>query len=507
MKQIIPNSIHIEHTKGIDQLTFSVPSRPGVYLLVAPNGSGKTTILTALHRICESNAFFLGFRTASENEEIDRYADSAITYTSRDSKSVTFRKRESRWVSTPKTNSDVLSSFGFKSASFIKADPKRLSPSQEEIRTGSYVPAPAEIKQAMNRLFATDKYDSLKKLRNALGRGKSIQFYVIQDKKKNIYSEKRFSTGELAILRLVEKLTDIPQGSMLLLDEAELALHPSVQLRLLDYLREMSHQKKLSIFVSTHSTSMIRATSPANIMLLDAANGKAGHFRVVNPCYPAYAMGLVDELDNNAPDALICVEDDMACSILHALMQRFLNLPENARLQHLEKRIIPVGGYLETLRFIDNASRLLFRKTTRLIAVLDNDVFDEDEKGYAARQRQLAEYQGRVFNLGVTPEQAIIEVLEQKPAELMTALRNIFHIKFESLSTSSPYLQIQNDKPRAAAKKKLELLCREIMQIKDMTGHAVCEQLITLTLPYMYTDEQVRQYLKPIFNAIQKPAR
>lgn len=501
------NTISINHTKGIEHLTFPVPSRPGVYLLVAPNGSGKTTVLTTLHRICEGNAFFLGFRTASENAEIDQYADAAITYTSSEGNSVTFRKRESRWVSTPKSNADVLSSFGFKSASFIKADPKRLSPSQEEIRTGSYVPAPAEIKQAMNRLFATDKYDSLKKLKNALGRGKSIQFYVIQDKKKNIYSEKRFSTGELAILRLVEKLTNIEEGSMLLLDEAELALHPSVQLRLLEYLREMSAQKKLTIFVSTHSTSMIRATYPANIMLLDTAEGKAGHFNVVNPCYPAYAMGLVDELDNNAPDALICVEDDMACAILQSLMQRFLNMPENTRYQYVEKRIIPVGGYLETLRFIDNASRLLFRKTTRLIAVLDNDVFDENEPGYAGKQRQLAAYENRVFNLGVTPEQAVIEALEQRPAQLMNQLREHFHIKFDSLAVTPAYLQVNTTKPRVAAKQKLGIICREIQQIFHMPEKVIYDKLITLTLPYIYTDEHVIQHITPIVKAIMKPAR
>lgn len=287
------NTISINHTKGIEHLTFPVPSRPGVYLHVAPNGSGKTTVLTTLHRICEGNAFFLGFRTASENAEIDQYADAAITYTSSEGNSVTFRKRESRWVSTPKSNADVLSSFGFKSASFIKADPKRLSPSQEEIRTGSYVPAPTEIKQAMNRL----------------------------------------------------------------------------------------------------------------------------------------------------------------------------------------------------------------------IAVLDNDVFDENEPGYAGKQRQLAAYENRVFNLGVTPEQAVIEALEQRPAQLMNQLREHFHIKFDSLAVTPAYLQVNTTKPRVAAKQKLGIICREIQQIFHMPEKVIYDKLITLTLPYIYTDEQVIQHITPIVKAIMKPAR
>lgn len=46
------------------------------------------------------------------------------------------------------------------------------------------------------------------------------------------------------------------------------------------------------MFISTHSITMIKATDKHHIMLL---NDKGrGRFEVLNPCYPAKAIGCVD---------------------------------------------------------------------------------------------------------------------------------------------------------------------------------------------------------------------
>ncbi len=46
--------ITIENLLGINRLEFDLPSKPDVYLLVGPNGTGKTTLLTCLDRIKKS---------------------------------------------------------------------------------------------------------------------------------------------------------------------------------------------------------------------------------------------------------------------------------------------------------------------------------------------------------------------------------------------------------------------------------------------------------------------
>ena len=101
--------------------------------------------------------------------------------------------------------------------------------------------ADANIKQDLNRIFETNKFNNLRRLRNANGRGRHATFfYVIRENNGRYYSEKRFSTGELAVLRLVEKLVSVENNAMVLLDEAEMALHPRIQKNLLDYLKNIA---------------------------------------------------------------------------------------------------------------------------------------------------------------------------------------------------------------------------------------------------------------------------
>lgn len=484
-------TISIKNTKRIKNLTFTVPSKAGVYLLVGGNGAGKTTILTCLHRICEGNAFFNGFRVAAEHDCIDRYEDAAITYTGADKHSVTFRKREQRWVSQPKANKEILASFGYRSASFIKADAARLSVTQEEIRQGQYVKADEAVKNALNTIFDTDRFSALERLKIPNGKGKnSTYFYIIKEGKNNYYSEKRFSTGELAIIRLVEKLVKAEEQSLILLDEAELALHPTVQLRLLDYLRHMSGEKQLTVFVSTHSTTMIRATRPANIMLLSDEPTRRGHLSVVSPCHPAFAMGFIDELDNNAPDFIFCVEDDMAQLILRELLNQYIATQPREQLRRLQYRIIPVAGWKQTLQFVQNSQKMLFSHSC-VRAVLDADVFDpasEDSEDSAERkQRTLAQFPGIAYNLGVTPEVALVAALEKPSPDVTAFIRERFYTDIAAYTQSAEYRDCKKDKPRALAKKKLGLILSTLEAHCAQSEDAILAQLVPVLLSAMYS--------------------
>lgn len=131
----------------------------------------------------------------------------------------------------------MLSHFGFSSSVFIKVDSNRINITEDEIRTGTFEPADAQIKQALNELFETNRFSSLKRLKNS----------------------------------------NAESDALVLIDEAEMALHPRVQKRLLDYLRRIVTEKHITVFISTHSITMIKAIPKSNILLLESEGSGRYH--------------------------------------------------------------------------------------------------------------------------------------------------------------------------------------------------------------------------------------
>ena len=306
----VSKSITINNTKGIRKLVFNFPESKGVYLLVGPNGTGKTTLLVCMDRICNPYAFARGFYHPKNIAGYDEYHNATIQY-SVDNVCVNFRKKKAKWAASPRTgNADLLKEYGYHNSIFIKADSKRIDATAEEIQRGSIQSADATLINSLNQIFETNKYSRLKKLKVTHGRGKpSSYFNVIQDGRL-YYTEKRFSTGEIAILRLIESIESTSNGSLVLLDEAEMALHPRVQVNLLQYLRHQAQVKDLMIFISTHSPTLIKATNERNILLLES--NAQGDVEICTPCYPARALGGVDFEESNIFDYVFFVEDDMA---------------------------------------------------------------------------------------------------------------------------------------------------------------------------------------------------
>ena len=57
------DSIKIKNIKSIVDLSYSLPASSGVYLLTGANGTGKTTLLSALNRMGNNQAFAQDFST------------------------------------------------------------------------------------------------------------------------------------------------------------------------------------------------------------------------------------------------------------------------------------------------------------------------------------------------------------------------------------------------------------------------------------------------------------
>lgn len=475
-----------------------LPEKSGLYLLVAPNGSGKSTLLTVLDRIGNRLAFSQMFKSSSANTHIDQYINSEIVYeVGGGLPTVKFSKGKQKWVSKPKSNENVLKSYGYTGSYFVKADPNRIAVRQDELEKIKPKDADRFIIDGMNALFSTKKYNELIQYKIGDGRGKGKNHVYAIKNKYGTYSEKRFSTGELAILRLLKDIMEIKEGSLLLLDEAELALHPKVQLKLLEYLKELCEQKKITAIIATHSQAMIQNTRPDHIIMLNEQDEEK--FTVVNPCYPAQALGEVYGKDLTPPDAIYYVEDEMAYYILDEVFRyaKKLNFKTD-RIDRIKRQIYPVGSYEATAR-LALREKNGWSNYTKVKAVVDHDVYDFDKEVKDAKRRQnhavfMNKHESVLVDLGCTPEVALIEQLEKNDPNLVKSIDSEYCCDIREFVSSKSYSEGNGNTPRKIAKNKFDKIVNYLLNKDYRPGkHVIIQHLVQLCVPMIYSEKATKE--------------
>ncbi len=486
--------VTIRNVKDIKSLEFDIPDNKGVYLIAGANGCGKTTLLICLDRICNSIAFAIGFSSTSLWSKVDQYDNALVSY-STGGRTVSYKKRESRWAPTPKKDSAILNDFGFSTSAFIRADAQRIAIKQDDLKPGNMTPADTNVIDALNNIFETDKYERLMCLNTPSGRGRNtVFFYVIQDDNgpsKKYYSEKRFSTGELAMIRLIEKVEQVENGSMILLDEAELALHPRVQVKLLEYLRDKAEQKELWIFISTHSPTMLKETDKEHILLLKRDGNKTN---VVTPCYPAQAIGEVDFTRSNIFDYIFFVEDDKAVEILRKITSRYKGI--NKELNTAIFNIVPVGGFYETARLAVYTARRLFAKSV-VKAVVDADAFDDLEKK-PKFEKILNAHPDIVKSLSFTPEVWLIDKLERAGEELKNGILKDYCADIDDIIENENYKKCNAKNERKLAKDKYKVVLDILSEINCRNQEIIGSELIGLIIDSL-PESEIKSIAGPLF--------
>ena len=462
MKKIV-----IENTKGIRRLEFVFPETPGVYLLAGANGAGKTTLLICMERICNSLAFARGFSSSRSWNAVDQFENASILYETPNTR-VLFRKKTAKWAPTPRTGSSaLLQSFGYSDVIFVRADSKRIDISQDDLRAGNFVAADAEIKSTLNSLLETQKYSRLMRLRNANGRGRQASYYyTIKEANGKYYSEKRFSTGELA-------------------------LHPRIQVNLIKHLIEKAQEKNITIFVSTHSPAIIKSMDKNHIIMLnDCGNG---NIEVISPCYPAKAIGCVDFESSNIFDYVFFVEDDMARTILKHLLNRYISIVPTH--ETALTSIIPVGGFEQTAAMAIQTNHQLFSQS-EVYAIVDEDAFEDlDSK---PKFRELYEHhRDMIHGFGFTPEVWLVEKLEHPSESLKRSIQERFHTEIIQILQSDEYQGCGPAAPRKLAKKQWGVIVEKLCATSGDQNVLVIDNLINIVV-HDINDSDVRAVLGPI---------
>lgn len=397
--------ITISDLKNVKNLEFELPSE-GVWLLTGVNGAGKSTLLACIQRLWDPIAFPRFFKPSLQSSTVDSFKGASITYEI-DSETVIYEYKEERWVPHPKRLSKLLAESPYADGIYLAADPDRIQPRQEDLRPHRIKKAPPKLIKYANQILDTDRFNNLYWVNATRGKSQALLIEKTVGGKKTYFSERNFSLGELCVLKLLRSVLDQKVGSLVLIDEVELALHPSAQVRLLEALKEISKEKRNLVLVVSHSVTLIKSIERERILFLEGMEGKVA---LKKGCYPSYVLGHVALTEESLNDSVICVEDDHSHFLLEAILDRFKTSRQTVSDRMASLSINRIGGAAQVVKMIEVCNRILHDSTKR-VGVLDKDVeevlSDTDTAGHA--RRYIQENQKNFKFLPVTPEVGLVQ--------------------------------------------------------------------------------------------------
>lgn len=364
--------VSIHNIKGIEDLSIKMPLSPDVYAITGINGIGKSTLLSCITPRLKRPIYFSSFFDSLSD-------DSSIIYQI-DDKKEEWTKANENWSCTTSpcinlrgfqegsltngTRFFNISSFGFRYYKrLLNVNPALLTPADKfvKVNLGKLLQNDPSYYSTLYRL---DKSKAVKYYKY-----KGVVYYLkIGDK---YLPQFELSTGEFLLINLLHLFNNLlirtnnaEKLNLILIDEIELALHPSAIKRLTIFTKEISKQFNVAVYFSTHSLEIINNLPIENLFYLYRKSKNT--IACQTPCYPAYITR--DIYAHSGYDVLILVEDDLAQNMVNRYIQK----------EHLDynKRILvlPVGGYDNTLELHQNLlQEAVLQAPSHIISIIDGD--------------------------------------------------------------------------------------------------------------------------------------
>lgn len=364
--------LEIKNLKSITQVVVELPFEEGVFAITGENGVGKSTIFAALSKLVYRGALRSFFKYEGD-------ADTFIKFTYNGQTNTWNRRLNWQRIDTdPEIFFDGTFEasliFGSRFANFEKSKVWRGNVLTES----DFVDADPFVKENLGEILRGDKnfYQNLQIIRS-LALAKRCEFegrpYFFEVKNKRL-PQFAMSSGELLLVGLLHFINDrreykqrrqIKDKSLILIDEIELALHPSAQKRLVVFLEKISTEDGFCIYFATHSIQIINSIVPARMFHFQ--KNALNEIEVINPCYPAYATRSL--YTNDGFDFLFLVEDSLTKYILEEIINE-LKLYDSKLM-----KILPSGGWRQTLEMHYQISLSgIAGKTCKIFSILDGDI-------------------------------------------------------------------------------------------------------------------------------------
>lgn len=378
-------NLKIFQVKNIKSADISFPFTKGLYAIVGENGCGKSTIMLALSLMVKtSSAHMLSNDAVTKDSLIEITTDREYDkwyYNPKRTELTTgkFHKRGNSYLMTASAHYE-----GFYEGSIFygcRFDDYNVIDSflRRENYTDLLCDADAFVTETLGYILHNNKqhYHGLKKIYSRI-KAKECGFNGIpyfMEVGEKIISQYKMSSGESMLISLIDFLNNViiknPRRKdklLFLIDEVELALHPSAIDRLVLFLAELvkTTTSELVIYFSTHSAELIQRISPKHIYLIE---NDEGNITVVNPCYPNYAIRSL--YIPNGFDFVLLVEDELTKAIVDKVI-RANNLADSKLCC-----VLPAGGCTQILKLhYDMVTYNTLGQGKHIISVYDGDVKD-----------------------------------------------------------------------------------------------------------------------------------
>ncbi|NPA71645.1 MAG: ATP-binding protein [Gammaproteobacteria bacterium] len=286
-----------------------------VTAIIGPNGGGKSTVLGAAalaYRSVKPRRFFAKnqvFDTSMQGWRI-RYSLIDRDVRKDDFIQRTASFRESRWKRSPLDRDVAI--FGIsrtvpasEQTQFLKFARSTYSITEQEVQSIG-----EEISEHAARILGWDmsRYKGVRHESQILFLGAERVGEDIQ------YSEFHFGAGEASIIRMIAILENLPEQSLVLIEEVENGLHPMAVLKMVEYLVELAERKRIQVIFTTHSSDALLPLPPEAIWAVLGDRAIQGDLDI----YALRALrGYTDK-----PKAIVYTEDAFAKSWIESIVRR-----------------------------------------------------------------------------------------------------------------------------------------------------------------------------------------
>ncbi|RXT05269.1 ATP-dependent endonuclease [Ammoniphilus sp. CFH 90114] len=173
----------------------------------------------------------------------------------------------------------------------------------------------------------------------------------------DVYSGFNMGAGEDVVLTLINMLHEVPDDTLVIIEEIETGLHPKAQKEILKHIIDISFKKHLQVIMTTHSQVVLDSLPPEGRVVLRRNGTK------VTPEYrisSSYAFSIL--IQESIPELTIYTEDDVAQNLVLAA------LPLRIRKR---VRVIYVGSWMT----VTSQTAAFFRDNNlgKNLAIYDGD--------------------------------------------------------------------------------------------------------------------------------------